>query len=72
MFQGITQKFLRIRINSGLEDIMAGSNVFIDTSAFIALASRRDQLHSRAVAIYQELLQQGVRTAPPDPGCFHF
>ncbi len=38
----------------------AGNKVFVDAGAFIALAFRGDQLHSRAVAIYQALLQQGV------------
>lgn len=37
------------------------SGVFVDTSAWLALADRRDKYHAAATAVYPQLLQQHPR-----------
>ncbi len=36
-------------------------HVYVDTSALIALAHKRDALHDQAVLVYQRLLEQNTR-----------
>ena len=35
--------------------------IFVDTGAWLALADKRDQYHSRATAVYPQLLHQSTR-----------
>ncbi|MGH7336816.1 MAG: type II toxin-antitoxin system VapC family toxin [Myxococcota bacterium] len=41
--------------------IRAGEPVYVDTSAWVALALERDALHARALAAWDALERQGVR-----------
>src|SRR3989304_5175519 len=40
----------------------AGRTVFVDTSAWLALANRRDRLHEAAAARHRDLLAHGARS----------
>lgn len=44
----------------------AGPRVFVDTTAWLALANRSDRLHAPAVEINQSLLSRGVRYVTTD------